>query len=692
MSVPNPVTKCCKNCWTVKNWKKKLPIITWIPKYRLPHLQGDLIAGFTVGLTVLPQALAYAQLAELPVEFGLYTAMIGGFVYCILGTSKDAALGPAAVVSLLTASFATTRAPVKHDATYAIILTFFAGIVQLLLGILNMGFVVNFVSLPVISGFTSAAAVTIAQSQLKKLFGLKNVDREFFPGLIDIFEDIHSTNIYDLILGISCIVILTLLKQLKVLKFKGEDDGTITKKKSALKKALWFIGTSRNAIVVITCSGMAYGLMAHGINVITITGELKSGLPPFKFPNTTLEIPSQNRTVSFGAICADIGAGFIVVPLVAVLEIIAIGKAFSRQNNYRIDPSQEFIATGAANILGSFVSAYPITASFSRSAVNSQSGVRTPLGGVVTATIVVLALAFLTPYFYYIPDAALATVIICAVVDMIEVHILIELWRVKKIDLLPLVATFVFALAIGVEYGLLIGSAISLCLLMYPMIRPRLTHNIVTEIHNVADLPQKRGPIKSIITNLQQEMILILAPKAGLMFPGVEYLRDKINNHALLSAHPKSVIIDFSQVWDVDFSAVNFVKSIYQDFGNHKCLHLAFVGMQDNVLKMVKAAEIEGFKHFINTQDAMDDIFKTIRMEELKNDDSKGVYEQLNRVSSIIQLEEQSRFSSSASDVSTQDPSEVGEEEYDNKAFDGSIEDVTCNEDKDTENTQSNYI
>ncbi|XP_009074526.1 PREDICTED: sodium-independent sulfate anion transporter, partial [Acanthisitta chloris] len=341
---------------------------------------------------VPPSSQRDASALSAPLQYGLYSSFMGCFVYCFLGTAKDVTLGPTAIMSLLVSSYAF------HEPVYAILLTFLSGCIQLAMGLLNLGFLLDFISCPVIKGFTSAASITISFNQIKNILGLQGIPRQFFLQVYETLRRIGETRFSYWI--------------------------------------VWISATARNALVVLFAGLVAYSFQVMGSQPLTLTGPIPQGLPPLRLPRFSLVAP--NGTVSFQTMVQDMGVGLAVVPLMGLLETIAIAKAFASQNGYRIHPNQELLALGVANILGSFVSSYPITGSFGRTAVNAQSGVCTPAGGLVTGALVLLSLAYLTSLFYYIPKAALAAVIISAVVPMFDAGIFRTLWRVKRLDLVPL--------------------------------------------------------------------------------------------------------------------------------------------------------------------------------------------------------------------------------------------------------------
>lgn len=554
----------CKDCCSVQTLKKRLPIFGWLPQYSLYNLQCDIVAGLTVALTVIPQGLAYAKIAGLPPQYGLYSAFMGVFVYCILGTAKDITLGPTAIMSLMTAAFA--KSPVEKDPTYAIILCLMCGIVQFVMGVLNLGVLVNFISYPVINAFTSAAAITIGFGQVKSLLGLKDIPREFLHMVYETIRNIPNTRVWDMTLGLVCIVLLFILKKMRTINWNDFPDAPspgICKR--ICRYIIWITGTAANAIIVISAAGVVAILRSQGHNdTVSITGDIKPGLPPFKPPSFSVQ--NGNETISGVSILSSIGAGLGIVPLLALVELIAIGKAFARQNNYKIYPSQELIAIGVANILSSFVGSYPITGSFSRTAVNSQSGVKTPAAGLITGAVIILALQVLTPLFFYIPKAALAAVIISAVMQMVDFRIVKKLWKTSKIDLIPLFVTFLASLGVGIEYGIIIGVGVDLLLLLYPMARPRF------EVRDMG--------------------VVVLQIDQGARFPAVEYIQSRITEEATIQGNKlMSVIIDCSHVTGTDYSSIQGFIELIAEF-KRKQAKIVFACLSTKVMSSLQKYKI----------------------------------------------------------------------------------------------------
>ncbi|XP_060581576.1 sodium-independent sulfate anion transporter-like isoform X2 [Ruditapes philippinarum] len=554
-----------KKCCTLEAVKGKLPITKWLPKYSLTDLQCDVISGLTVALTVLPQGLAYAIIADLPQQYGLYSAFMGVFVYTILGTSKDITLGPTAIMSLMTAAFASS--PVKDDPTYAVVLCLFCGSVQLLMGILHLGILVNFISYPVINAFTSAAAITIACGQVKGILGLKDIPREFLHMVYETCKKIPETRVWDLTMGLICLIILFLLKQMRKKKWKPNPHNVpLTLCQKIIRKIVWLVGIGANAIVVITSAGVVAILHYYGYtSEITTTGYVKPGLPPFKFPSFSVQ--NGNSTIGGGDIISDIGTGLFIVPILGLVESIAIGKAFARQNNYRIDPNQELLAIGVANVASSFVSAYPVTGSFSRTAVNSQSGVRTPMSGVFTGGVILLSLAFLTPLFKFIPKSALSAVIISAVIQMVDYEILPKFWNIQKMSLIPWVITFLTSFGLGIEYGILIGIGVQLLLLLYPVARPKITVDYLDYV---------------VVTFNQ-----------AIRFPSVEYLQTRILKHMYSEDEkPRSVILDCNHLASgLDYTTIMGLIEVIADF-KKKGVHFSMASVHPEIKKELDHANV----------------------------------------------------------------------------------------------------
>ncbi|TKS69081.1 Sodium-independent sulfate anion transporter [Collichthys lucidus] len=543
-------------CCSYSTLKSCLPILSWLPRYKLKWLQMDLLAGLTVGLTAVPQALAYAEVAGLPVQYGLYSAFMGGFIYALLGTSKDVTLGPTAIMSLLCFSV------VGGQPHQAVLLSLLCGVIQAIMALLRLGFLLDFISFPVIKGFTCAAAVTISFGQVKNILGLQGIPHDFILEVYYTFYRIPEARIGDVVLGLLCLSLLVMLMLMK--KSLGSDDTSYSTSSRFARKLVWTVATMRNALVVVAATLVAFSWNGYGHQVFTITGETSRGLPPFRPPPTTY-ITDNGTVVSFGEIVEGFGEDLVVIPFMGLLESIAIAKAFASQNDYRIDANQELLAIGVTNIMGSFVSGYPVTGSFGRTAVNSQTGVCTQAGGIVTSVIVLLSLAFLMPAFYYIPKASLAAVVICAVAPMMDYQVVANMWRIRKLDLLPFFVTFLMSFW-QVQYGIVGGIAVSGALLLYNTARPQI--------------------------KVSDHGVLVMELGSGLSFPATEHLGHIMHSQALQASPPRSVILDCHHVSVIDYSVISEIRDLLRQFKLRK-VRLYFARLQPAVLKVLLAADLQ---------------------------------------------------------------------------------------------------
>ncbi|KAL3273305.1 hypothetical protein HHI36_014756 [Cryptolaemus montrouzieri] len=426
----------------------------------------------TVGLTVIPQSLAYASIAHVPLQYGLYTSFLGCLIYIFIGSSKDVPFGPTAIVSLM-----TYRTICEYGPEYAVLLSFLTGATQFVMGILGLSFMIDFVSGPVASGFTSAVALIILTSQVKDLLGIPVTGTVFIETWSSIFRNIHYTRFWDAVLGTVCITSLLTLRIGSKIPLSAIDKNGVKRTKFHIwgSRFLWFISTSRNAILVVICGYMGYYFFEKGNVPFTLIGYVPGGLPQVQIPPFGYEKKEGNKTVYIGLyeMVSTMGSGIVVVPILGLLENIAICKAFAHGKT--IDSTQEFLAIGVCNIANSFVQSFPASGSVSRSAVQHFSGSRTPLCGLYTGTIVILALIWFTPCFRFIPRATLASVLIAAVIFMVEVKVIKPMWRSKKKDLIPGLGTFIACLALPLEIGIFLGVGINLLFILHQAARPKIT-------------------------------------------------------------------------------------------------------------------------------------------------------------------------------------------------------------------------
>ncbi|XP_065372325.1 sodium-independent sulfate anion transporter isoform X2 [Calliphora vicina] len=516
-----------KSCCSTNTIKKFLPIVTWLPKYNPKFLVSDFVAGLTVGLTAIPQAIAYAIVAGLPTQYGLYSAFMGCFVYIIFGTCKDITVGPTAIMSLM------IQTHIAGNPDYAVLCCFLSGCIIFLLGVLNLGVLVRFISVPVTTGFTLAAAVTIASGQINNLFGIKSPSNEFLDSWINFFGHITETKRNDAILGVCTLVVLLLMRKVKDLPCSYK---TLTK----------YISLSRNAIAVVVGILICYLLSHDDWLPFRVSGKITPGIPPFRPP--PFSTPNNGTTDSFGEMVSNLGASLATIPLISILETVAIAKAFSKGKI--VDASQEMVAVGLCNVFGSFVSSMPITGSFTRSAINNSSGVKTTLGGAVTGILVLLTLAFLTSTFYYIPKATLSAIIISAMIFMVEYDRIGEIWKSKKMDLFPFLVTVIACLFLGLEFGMVGGILANMLFILYSSARPKIF------IHK---------------EKLQSIQVGIVNVKENLCYSSAEYLKSKIVKFVNTNEDIRLVVLNGEEITNIDSTVALNILSLKEDLLVYSC-------------------------------------------------------------------------------------------------------------------------
>jgi len=414
-----------------------IPILSWLPAYKSNLLKGDLTAGVTVAVMLIPQGMAYAVLAGLPPVYGLYASTIPLILYAIFGTSRELAVGPVAMVSLIVfAGIGELAEPgSSRFIQLAILATLGVGIVQTLMGILRMGFLVNFLSHPVLSGFTSAAAIIIGASQIKGLLGLN------MPGSMPVLETIYTAvlligtlHVPTALLGVGSVIVIIAIR--------------------SWKKAF------PSALVVVILGTLTVSLLGLEAAGVAIVGAIPVGLPSLTTPAVSV---------------ADIGKVLpvvLVISLVGYMESIAIAKAIANKKQYKIDSNQELIGLGVANLGGSLFQSFPVTGGLSRTAVNNQAGAQTPLAAIISALLVAITVAFLTPLFYHLPKSVLAAIIIVAVSTLFDAKAMKHLWHTDRRDLGLLLITFAGTLLLGIEDGIAIGVVLSLIVVIYNTTKP----------------------------------------------------------------------------------------------------------------------------------------------------------------------------------------------------------------------------
>ncbi|KAF9264887.1 sulfate permease [Marasmius fiardii PR-910] len=440
------------------------PIFGWITRYNVQWLTGDLIAGLTVGIVVVPQGMSYAQIATLPVQYGLYSSFVGVFIYCFFATSKDVSIGPVAVMSL-TVSQIIKHVQEKHPNQWdgpliATTLSFICGFIVLGMGLLRIGWLVEFIPAPAVSGFMTGSAISIVAGQVPGLMGISgwfDTRAATYLVIINTLKNLPKTTL-DAAWGLPALVGLYGIRMLM---------DHLTKRYPRRARVFFFMSILRNALILIVFTIASWLYTRHrrdskGKYPIKILGTVPRGLQHVKSPTIDPELVSV------------LSSQLPIATIILFLEHIAISKSFGRLNGYKINPNQELIAIGVTNTIGSVFGAYPATGSFSRSALKSKSGVRTPLAGIITAVVVIVALYGLTPAFFWIPNASLSAVIIHAVADLVaSPQQVYSYWRVSPLEFVIWLAAVLVTIFTTIEYGIYASVIASLVLLVVRVAHPR---------------------------------------------------------------------------------------------------------------------------------------------------------------------------------------------------------------------------
>jgi len=434
--------------------------VAWTRNYRWKQdLQADLASGITVGVMLVPQAMSYAKLAGLHPIYGLYTGFVPLFIYAIFGSSRQLAVGPVALVSLLVSNVlgGIVNSSSKLYTELAILLAFMVGILECLMGLLRLGWLIRFISHSVISGFTTASAIVIGLSQIKYFLGY-NVTRssKIIPLIESIIAGADEFSWPPFVMGSIFLAILLIMKN------TGKSN-----------KRLHFLRVSGPLTAVVL--GTIFVKIFHP-PAISVVGEIPQGLPRFSIPQGFEHLMSLVPTA-------------VLITGVAILESVGIAKALAAKNGYELDSNKELFGLGIANICGSFFSAYPATGSFSRSAVNHESGAKTGLSGIIMGIIIGGALLFMTPLFTDIPQCALAAIVISAVTGLVDYEEAIFLWAIDKKDFFLWAITFITTLVFGIEIGVLVGVAFSLAFVIHESANPHIGMRVGSSQLNCAIPP-----------------------------------------------------------------------------------------------------------------------------------------------------------------------------------------------------------
>ena len=512
-----------------------LPILDWGSRYNSTTLTNDGVAAIIVTIMLIPQSLAYAMLAGLPPEIGLYASILPLIAYAIFGTSRTLAVGPVAVVSLMTLTAASAIAP-PGSADFiaaALVLALLSGLFLLLLGIFKLGFLANLLSHPVVSGFITASGIIIATSQLKSILGIQ-ASGAAMPELVSsIAATIGTTNMPTLIIGISATAFLFWVRKgLKPLLMRF---GIPARPAELLAKA-----GPIAAVAVSTLATILFGLEAQGVRVV---GDIPQSLPPFSVPLVDLELW---KTLAIPA---------LLLSIIGFVESVSVGQTLAAKRRQRIDPDQELIGLGAANISAAFSGGYPVTGGFARSVVNFDAGAETPAAGAFTAIGIALAALFLTPLLASLPIATLAATIIVAVLSLVDFKTPQTIWRYSKADFAAMAATIGVTLLAGVEPGVIAGVALSLALFLWRSSRP---HAAI--VGRVPETEHFRNVNRHKV--FTDPRILTIRIDESLTYLNARWLEEFILEQVAEQKTVRHVILMCSAVNAIDASALESIEAI----------------------------------------------------------------------------------------------------------------------------------
>ncbi|NCW14850.1 MAG: sulfate permease [Rhodobacteraceae bacterium] len=512
-----------------------LPILEWSRQYNRTSLTNDMMAAVIVTIMLVPQSLAYALLAGLPPEAGIYASIVPIVLYAIFGSSRVLAVGPVAVVSLLTAS-AVGQVAETGTAGYAIAaltLAALSGGFLVLLGLLRLGFLANFLSHPVIAGFITASGILIAMSQLKHILGVSAHGHTLPEMVQSLAEHLDQSNLITLGIGVSAIVFLFWVRgNLKPLLNRMNLSPLLT---DLLTKAGPVF-----AVVATTLSVWGFDLAQDGVRIV---GDVPQSLPPFTMPGFNLDLLQQLMVPA------------ILISIIGFVESVSVAQTLAAKKRQHIDPNQELIGLGAANLGAAFTGGFPVTGGFSRSVVNFDAGAETPAAGVFTAIGLAIAAVALTPLVYYLPNATLAATIIVAVMSLVDFSILKKTWTYSRSDFIAVAATIILTLGFGVEVGVAAGVGISIILHLYKTSVPH-----VAEVGLVPGTQHFRNIHRYDVET--DPALLTLRVDESLYFVNARFLEDLVNHRVLDGGGVKNVILMFSAVNEVDFSALESLEAI----------------------------------------------------------------------------------------------------------------------------------
>ncbi len=516
-------------------FKRYFPILTWLPHYHKRLLGADVLAGLIVTVMVIPQSLAYALLAGLPAVVGLYASILPQLMYTLLGTSRTLAVGPVAIIALMTgAALSSVAVPGSSDYLQAaLVLSLLSGGLLVAMGALKMGFFSNFLSHPVISGFLTASGMLIAVSQLGSLIGVSSSGFTLLERVTTLLPNLTSFNPYTVIIGIGTLLFLIAMRHYG--KHSLCAIGLPTPIADLITKAGPVF-----AVVITTLATWHWQLADHGVAVV---GTIPSGLPALSFP---WEDASLWRTLLMPA---------LLISLVGFVESVSMGQMLAAKRRQRISPNQELIGLGAANIAAGFTSGMPVTGGLSRTVINYDAGAQTPAAGAFAALGIALVTMAFTGWLYYLPIATLAATITVSILTLVDIPMLRQTWRYSRSDFAAMAVTILLTLVEGIEAGIMGGVALSIALFLYRTSRP---HSAL--VGRVPDTEHFRNIERHDVETVSHAALLRI--DESLYFANARYLEDTVYNLVASRPELEHVVLICSAVNLIDASALESLDAI----------------------------------------------------------------------------------------------------------------------------------
>ncbi|XP_057481791.1 probable sulfate transporter 3.3 [Actinidia eriantha] len=550
------------------------PILQWGPNYTLKLLKSDIVSGLTIASLAIPQGISYAKLANLPPIVGLYSSFVPPLVYAVLGSSRDLAVGPVSIASLIMGSMLRQEVSPSKDPLLFLQLafssTFFAGLFQASLGILRLGFIIDFLSKATLIGFMAGAAIIVSLQQLKALLGITNFTKQM--GLVPVLSSVfHRTNEWSwqtILMGFCFLVMLLVARHVGMRK----------------PKLFWVsAGAPLASVILSTLLVFAFKAQHHGVSVI---GKLQEGLNP----------PSWNMLHFHGSHLGLVMKTGLITGIISLTEGIAVGRTFAALKNYQVDGNKEMIAIGMMNMVGSSTSCYVTTGAFSRSAVNHNAGAKTAVSNIIMAVTVMVTLLFLMPLFQYTPNVVLGAIIVTAVIGLIDVPAAYYIWKIDKFDFLVMLCAFFGVIFISVQEGLAIAVGLSIFKVLMQITRPKTVTlgnipgtNIYRNLHQYKEASGVPG-------------FLILSIEAPINFANTTYLNERIlrwiedyeaeaeEEGNKQQSGLRFLILDLSAVSAIDTSGVSLFKDLRKIVEN-KGLEFVLVNPLGEVIEKLQRAD-----------------------------------------------------------------------------------------------------